>query len=141
MKTILALRGAGNRGKSTTLGMLIEMIKVQYPSANFEETKFKIDITIVVTINGQKVGIETQGDPNSRLGASLKRFIEIGCKVIICASRSYGSTVDLINTAANGGYQVKWFEKTKSTSAHDQTTANKAAAREVFNALRAAIDA
>lgn len=141
MKTILALRGAGKRGKSTTLGMLIEMIKVEYPSANLEEAKFKIDITIVITINGKKIGIETQGDPNSRLGASLKRFIEIGCKVIICASRSYGSTVDLINTAASTGYQVKWFEKTKSTSAHDQAAANKAAAKEILNAFRAALDA
>jgi len=141
MKTILALRGAGNRGKSTTLGLLIEMIKVEYPSATFEESKFKVDITIVITINGKRVGIETQGDPNSRLGASLKRFIEIGCEVIICASRSYGSTVDLVNAAANSGYHVKWFEKIKSTNVHDQSAANKAAAREVFNAFRAAIDA
>lgn len=121
--------------------MLIEMIKVEYPSAAFEETKFKVDITIVITINGKKVGIETQGDPNSRLGASLKHFIEIGCKVIICASRSYGSTVELVNAAADSGYQVKWFEKTKSENVRDQVAANKAAAKEVFNAFRAAIDA
>jgi hypothetical protein len=141
MKTILTLRGAGNRGKSTTLGMLIEMIKVEYAGVTFEEAKFKVDITMVITINGKKVGIETQGDPNSRLGASLKRFIKIGCKVIICASRSYGSTVDLVNAAANSGYQIKWFEKTKSANVHDQAAANKAAAKEVFNAFRSAIDA
>ncbi len=141
MKTILTLRGAGNRGKSTTLGILIEMIKVAYPSAKLEELKFKVDITIVITINGKKVGIETQGDPNSRLGASLKRFIEVGCKVIICASRSYGSTVDLVDAAADAGYQIKWFDKTKSASVHDHAAANKAAAKEIFNAFRVAIDA
>ena len=142
MKTILTLRGAGNRGKSTTLGMLIELIKTAYPSATFEEkAKFKIDITIVITINGKKVGIETQGDPNSRLGASLKHFIKIGCTMIICASRSYGSTVDLVNAAAASGYRVKWFEKTKSANARDQLAANREAAKEVFNAFRAAIDA
>ena len=141
MKTILTLRGAGNRGKSTTLGMLIELIKTAYPSATFEEAKFKIDITIVITINGKKVGIETQGDPNSRLGASLQHFIKIGCTVIICASRSYGSTVDLVNAAAASGYRVKWFEKTKSTNARDQLAANREAAKEVFNAFRAAINA
>lgn len=121
--------------------MLIEMIKAAYPITTLEEAKFKVDITIVITINGKKVGIETQGDPNSRLGASLKHFIKIGCEVIICASRSYGSTVDLVNAAANSGYRVKWFEKTKSTNVGDQLAANKEAAKEVFNALRAAIDA
>ena len=141
MKTILTLRGAGNRGKSTTLGMLIELIKTAYPSATFEEAKFKIDITILITINGKKVGIETQGDPNSRLGASLKHFIKIGCTMIICASRSYGSTVDLVNAAAASGYRVKWFEKTKSANARDQLAANREAAKEVFNAFRAAINA
>lgn len=75
------------------------------------------------------------------MGASLKRFIEIGCNVIICASRSYGSTVELVNAAANSGYQIKWFEKTKSVNVHDQVAANKAAAKEVFNAFRSAIEA
>ena len=140
MKTILAIRGVGNCGKSTTLGYLIEMIKAAYPGATFDEDRFKVDITIVITIDGKKIGIETQGDPNSRLGASLNRFIEIGCEVIICATRSYGSTIDLVNTAAGRGYQLRWFEKRRNAKCHDRLEVDKAAAEEVFSVFRNAIN-
>lgn len=140
MKTIIALRGAGNRGKSTTLGLLIGKIKAAYPAAAIDEKLFKIDVTIILTINGIKVGIETQGDPNSRLGASLKRFVESKCKVIICASRSYGGTVDLVQAAASAGYDLKWVDKDK-VDPREHGQANAAAAAELFRAFQKALAA
>ncbi|WP_431287444.1 hypothetical protein [Roseateles chitinivorans] len=138
MKTIIALSGAANRGKSTTLRLLIEKIKAKYPTAGIEEKLFKIDITIILTINGVKVGIETQGDPNSRLGTSLARFVENKCKVIICASRSYGGTVDLVHTAANAGYEVKWVDKIK-VDPREHGRANATMAEELFRAFQKAL--
>jgi hypothetical protein len=141
MKTLLALRGAGSRGKSASLCMLIKMIRAAYPDASFDEKRFKVDVTLVVTINGRKIGIETQGDPNSRLTKSLKHFIEIQCKVIACACRSFGQTVEAVTAAEASGYRVEWFEKAKIGNAQDQDVANRAVARELFEALRSALDA
>lgn len=140
MKTIIALRGAGNRGKSTTLGLLIKMIKAEYPLAVIDETLFKIDATVILTINKIKVGIETQGDPNSRLGASLKRFVESKCKVIICASRSYGGTVTLVQAAASTGYHLKWVDKNK-VEPREHGRANADMAAELFKDFQTALSA
>lgn len=105
MKTLLALRGAGNRGKSASLCRLIEMIRAAYPAATFEEKRYKVDVTLIVTIGSAKIGIETQGDPTSRLGKSLERFIQLKCQVIVCACRSYGATVNIVRAAGASGYQ------------------------------------
>jgi hypothetical protein len=121
--------------------MLIEMIRAAYPAATFEEKRFKVDVTIVVTIDGTKVGIETQGDPNSRLAKSLERFVQLNCKVIVCACRSYGETVNIVRAGEQSGYQIKWFEKAKIESAHQHADTNAAVARELLEALRVALDA
>ena len=141
MKTILALRGAGNRGKSTTLCLLIGLIRKSYPNAIFEETRYKIDITIVITIDKTRVGIETQGDPNSRLQVSLQRFIKVKCKVVICACRSSGRTVEIVREAANDGYQIKWFDKGQTQDLNEQAAANLRTAKELFAVFKQAIDA
>jgi hypothetical protein len=141
MKTLIALRGAGNRGKSTTLSALIELIKAAYPNAKVEETRYKIDVTVVITIGKDKVGVETQGDPNSRLERSLKTFTDIGCKVIVCACRSFGRTVEIVNEAASRGYQVKWVEKASLQDIAKQAAANRACARELLAMVQTAIDA
>jgi hypothetical protein len=139
MKTLLALRAAGNSGKSKTLCMLIEMIKSAYPEAILDERRFKVDVTIIITINGTKVGIETQGDPNSRLPKSLKEFIEVNCKVIVCAARTIGQTVAVVNKAADSGYQIKWFDKARVSDSREQAAANRTVAGDLFVALKAAL--
>jgi hypothetical protein len=140
MKTLLALRGAANRGKSASLCRLIEMIRAAYPAATFEENPYKIDVTLIVIIGDIKIGIETQGDPNSRLAKSLQRFIELKCRVIVCACRSYGATVDVVSAAGASGYQIKWFEKQKNDNPHEHAAANEAVALELFEALQTALN-
>lgn len=139
MKTLLALRGPSNRGKTASLCMLIELIRATYPAATFAEDRFKVDVTLVVTINGTKIGIETQGDPKSRLARSLARFIKINCTVIICACRSYGKTVDIVRSGGASRYHIKWFEKAKSEDPLEYAAANEAAALEMFEALQIAL--
>jgi hypothetical protein len=57
------------------------------------------DIKIIMTgVKGKKIGIESQGDPNSRLEQSLKDFVNAGCDIIFCACRTSGMTVQWINS-------------------------------------------
>lgn len=139
-KTIIVLRGVANQGKSTSIKMAYALLKNAYPNAHFQELHIGVDITVVITINGTKIGIESQGDPNSRLFASLDHFVSIGCKVIICATRSRGKTVEAVN-ALEGKYKIDWHSKSSAPSAAKQDAANRFVAQQIFAAVQAAIDA
>ncbi len=140
MKTLIAVRGVANRGKSASIKNAYALLKAAHPSATVEEMFIGADITVVMTVSGVKVGIESQGDPNSRLFKSLDRFVNIGCKVIICATRTSGKTVHAVNALARQ-YEIKWLDKPNDPNAHEQEAANATVAREIFTMAQAVIDA
>ena len=139
-KTIIALRGVANQGKTTSIKIAYELLKDAYPKAHIEEFYIGVDITVIITVNGVKIGIESQGDPNSRLFQSLRHFVGIGCKVIICATRSRGATVEAVNAFA-GKYQIKWYPKSGASSTSKQVADNRSFAQQIVAAVRAAVDA
>jgi len=68
------------------------------------------DITKIITVNGIKIGIESQGDPNSNLFTSLALFDKEKCDLIICATRTKGNTVnEVMKYESNSGYDVIWL--------------------------------
>lgn len=110
MKRIIALWGTSNRGKSAIINKVYKKVKTKYPEAIINEIVIGIDIKVVIEIDNKKVGIESQGDPSSRLPDSIKYFVEIGCDVIICATRTRGMTVDAVN-AQKGRYEISWLKQ------------------------------
>ncbi|OGJ90451.1 MAG: hypothetical protein A2268_03005 [Candidatus Raymondbacteria bacterium RifOxyA12_full_50_37] len=131
MKILIAVRGVANRGKSASIKKAYQLLKSKYSGANFEEIIFKADIKIIITVKGVKVGIESQGDPSSRLFESLKYFVEVGCQVIICATRTRGETFDAVNALA-GQYQIKWIDKPNEPNPEQQEAANDTVAHEIY---------
>lgn len=81
MRKIIALWGAKNVGKSTVISKVYNLLLALYPDAEVEEGYRinKFDIKVVFTINGVKIGIESQGDPGGRLPDSLQEFVKKGC--------------------------------------------------------------
>ncbi len=138
MKKIFAVRGVANQGKSTTIKKTYQLLKKAYPNAVIEEIIIAVDITVVITINGVKIGIESQGDPGSRIFDSLKVFIKAGCNVILCATRSRGKTVEAVNSLANK-YQITWFDKQNEPDPQAQDAANNAMARKIFKDIQSLI--
>lgn len=139
-RTIIAVRGVTNQGKSASIKIAYSLLRELYPAAHIEEFHFGVDITVVITINGVKVGIESQGDPNSRLFQSLEHFVKIGCKVIVCATRSRGATVEAVNSLA-GKFRVEWYPKQGVSSASTHAAANRFFAQQIVAAVQAAKDA
>ncbi|UTW47126.1 ATP-binding protein [Bacterioplanoides sp. SCSIO 12839] len=93
MNRVIALFGPGNSGKTSTLRIVHQqLLKMDFDTME-KYHKSHVDIREIFIIDGVKVGLETQGDPYSRLAESLELFKKIGCKIIICASRTRGSTV------------------------------------------------
>ena len=102
MAKLLALQGTGNVGKTTTLRLLIDTIRQSYPSAHEQILiQGKRDTQVVFDpVKKMKIGIETQGDPNSRLEDSLEDFKNMKCDVIFCACRTDGMTVKWVKALA-----------------------------------------
>ncbi len=100
MNNIYALQGRGNVGKSSTLKIVYDEIAHKYPSATIQNlTPKTADIKMIISnVNGHVIGIESQGDPNSRLERSLQDFEQAGCNIIFCATRSFGMTVNWVNS-------------------------------------------
>lgn len=127
MANIFALRGAGSSGKSSTLIDLLNQITSKYPSAivqNFHESAQDVKV-IISPIQGLRIGIESQGDPNSRLEKSLADFRTANCDIVFCACRTRGMTVMWIN-AMSPPDNVQFIQQTYSR--HDHQAVNSAVA-------------
>ncbi|MDX4061695.1 hypothetical protein Q6A90_04875 [Aliarcobacter skirrowii] len=110
---IFVLQGKSGVGKTTTINKVYQLLRdtkgVKSYKVSFEILN-KVDIRAILNINEILVGIECQGDPSSRLKDSLKLFIENKCKVIICASRTRGMSVDWINEYSNE-FDIEFISK------------------------------
>ncbi|MCD6678941.1 hypothetical protein [Vibrio cholerae] len=125
MAEIFALQGIGSSGKTSTLREVFNQLRTKYPTAPIDIINNGADITVVIDINGIKVGIESQGDPNSRLQTSLPYFVSLKCDVIFCAIRTKGMTVQWVNQCSNK-YKVQFVPKLQSSNGHAQINLQQA---------------
>lgn len=117
-KLVIANWGVGEKGKSSSVKNVFALLSEKFPSIVLINNG---DIKAMVQIGEVLVGIESQGDPKSRQGESLRNFQKMGCDIIVCASRSYGETCENIKDLKNHGYQVVWTQndRTDDETMHD----------------------
>lgn len=127
MKTIIAVSNGVNRGKTKTLRELALQLMSKYPNFNsIEPDLIKIesihdhDFRIVIEIKGKIIGIDTQGDPNTKLEERLEGLASIyQCDIIFCATRTRGKTIQSVhNIADKYNYDKIW------TSTYDTANEN-----------------
>lgn len=82
------------------------------------------DFQVVIVINGKLIGIESQGDPCSRIFQTIPFFVKLGCDIIICATRTRGATFDLIESYRDS-YEIIRIEKTRVYSVLEQHYQNE----------------
>ena len=140
-KEVIALRGKGKVGKSQTICKTYYLLRNKHETAKREyEILRKIDIRVIITINGVKIGIESQGDPGGRLKKSLLLFVNVGCTIIICATRTSGQTVNVVNDM-QPNYEVLWLEQVVKLSESDQRVSNDAMAERIVREVEKAMGA
>lgn len=134
MSNIYALQGKGNSGKTETIKNVFQSLQVKYPSAVMNVlSNNTIDIKVIININGTKVGIESQGDPNSRLQQSLQDFSNANCDIIICACRTSGMTVQWINSHSNQ-YTITFIQQRYATTNNQSLINSQTAAQMILMA-------
>lgn len=113
MPNLFALRGKGNCGKSDTLIRLFEAIQIKYPAATIKPLHSgTTDIAVIMYgVNSFVVGIESRGDPKSRLELTLSDFAAANCDIIFCACRTRGMTVKWIRKLSSA-YNIHFVRQT-----------------------------
>lgn len=106
-KLVIANTGTGNRGKSTSVKEVYKLVTSRYPeNIQIIHPLESGDVKVIVEVQGILVGIESKGDPKSRIFDSLDDFQAAGCSIILIACRTYGDTFDAVDGMHQCGYQV-----------------------------------
>ncbi len=139
---IYAIKGHGERGKSTTLKILIIKILDKYPTAkiiysNRNNTYASIlsevhnekilrrrtncncqveNVEVVIDIQGKIVAIYTAGDNEWQVNNAIKLFDKYNCGVGYCACRSKGITNKIL--ANKYGQNVEVIDKAELRNAN-----------------------
>ena len=109
-KILFHIYGTGSQGKTTVIKKLYFKIKEEFPNLSVIEESLSDDIKCVVVIGNCRIGVESQGDPNSRIFKSLKYFVEKKCNIILCCSRTKGYTIEAVNQLKSE-YKIERFRK------------------------------
>lgn len=125
MKKVIALKGRQRIGKSQTIRTVDELLRVKYPDVRVgHENRTRVDVTVVLGINGMNIGIDSHNDPKS-----FDLLVRLGCEVIICATRTSGRMVTAVN--ALPGYEVVWLEQQPHSDPVERVLGNLAMARQI----------
>ncbi|MBS9777223.1 MAG: hypothetical protein KGV50_00535 [Gammaproteobacteria bacterium] len=114
-KAIVAIWHTKDKGKTATLHAVANTLREAYPnlksitSHNFQPNSNR-DFRFIADINGIIVGIESKGDPGTKLKERLTDLVEkYKCDIIFCATRTSGKTVDAVEEISKEfDYDVIW---------------------------------
>jgi hypothetical protein len=113
-RTIIAIWGGPSQGKTSTIRELVDVIRQGYPNAHVNILIDRTDIKVIITIGTVIIGIESQGDPpGKRLEQSLIEFASIPCDIIVCATRTGGHTVQVVESF-HPPYDIIWSTNHRS---------------------------
>ena len=121
-KLVIANWGSAQQGKSNSIKLVFELLSDKYP---YEILINGADIKVIVKASGVKIGIESQGDPNSRMFESIDDFVNEGCEMIVCACRNWGETKNKVVSLKKLGYDIIWTQNDKSENISIHTSLNK----------------
>lgn len=137
-KTVFAIWGHAQQGKSETVKRIAQEITAAYPTATTDPVTidYSADIQVIITIGKITIGIESQGEPNSRLFASLTKFSSVNCDIIVCSTRTSGATVNAVSELHySHGYDIVWTTNHRSNE-KNQTTLNDISAKHIFGLIQ-----
>lgn len=136
-KTVIANWGHADQGKSETVKKVAQLLIQLNSNVELEPSNidFSKDIRVIITIDGIKYGIESMGDPNSRLFSSLPYFVEQNCDFIICSTRTSGATVDKVNALRKDGYDIIWVTNHRSRDRNKELL-NQLSAKNILELIK-----
>ena len=142
MNTIIALRGRGNSGKSSTIRLLYNLLllnRYQLISSNFNATGG--DYIAVFSKNGKLIGVTSSGDTYDLVHDRLEELVNSNCNICVCACRTFDRIPPGTNAAIIEftNYTNQFVEKTVDDSDATQATTNMNDARNLLSIINGII--
>lgn len=104
MKTLVVISGTAHRGKTSSIKAIYK--KLSDFTILPKDVK---DICEVCFYKGKNIGLASAGDPGSSQREDIENCILQGCEIIVCASRTSGSTVqNVYSLAKQYEYNIIW---------------------------------
>jgi hypothetical protein len=143
-KTIIGVYGGVKEGKSSTIKMVCKKLLSDFPNAITDDKNinYNADINLIIKLGKIWIGIESQGDPNSRMITedTIKKLAFEECQIIICATRTSGETVKKVDSIANKfDYSTIWKSSYFTSDSNNFETLNRMAAEEIIGLIKSLI--
>jgi hypothetical protein len=136
MKTVIALSGPPDTGKSSTLTKVYELLRAKHPEAPLSHEILNHDVRAIIVINGHKIGLESQGDPGGRLTrGSISMFVREECEIIVCATRTRGQTVEAVENL-KPQFSIKWIQKLRDADESQREQINNTLASDILKQIQ-----
>jgi len=125
MKTILAVKNPGRKGKSSTILELANLMQT-FPGCEIifsskTTISLTIDFRLIIKIKDKIIAFESQGDPGTHLEARLENIVkQYSPDIIFCTCRTRGETVAAISNIAHSyTYDIIWTSTYEATHSHN----------------------
>lgn len=110
-KLVIANRGAGGIGKSSAIKAVYWLLKKDMGIEPDVEVWQGDDIMAVFDINDVKIGISSQGDPDSWMESNMDDFVKKECGIIVTACRMKSHTYQKVYDylGEDNDYDIIWY--------------------------------
>lgn len=128
-KLVIANLGRADMGKTTSIRKVFNILSTKYPETTYTIDSSNGEVKATIKIGDVLVGIETQGDPGTRMPDSLDEFVNMECGIILVACRSTAYTLRYkVESLEEKGYEILWLPngKTKDNACWEKLTDNYA---------------
>jgi len=128
MKTIIGLYASSNKGKSTTLNKLIDLLEVV--ADNYEISRFCNETSAYFDLYGKKIVVCTKGDFAEIIQENTSYAEKYGYDIFVTATQTKGgTTAELENFKERDDSEIIWFGK------EDDEKKNKLIASELLSLI------
>lgn len=134
MSRIIALKGRGNSGKTTTINMLPNILLANgYSRVAGMFQKHGGDFLDIFENGKKRVGITSSGDTYDLVHNRLTDLVNAKCDVCVCACRTSGGTHTAIYNFT--GYTSHFEQKTYAVNPAQEPIVNAADANKLFSLI------
>ena len=124
-RTIFALWGLANAGKTTTIRLAYEKLAREENVIDPGRRSKKEVRGAILKIDGIKIGFASQGDRADVLRENIERLIAAGCIIIVCAAHTPRSLTYKVVEQFINEFEIVFIEKVADPDRKDAANLEK----------------